>query len=74
MIEHPNPHYPHNKPYMQEAQNQASSSPKPSRQPLPDEPTNLSPSAMTASALADRVQDLEEQLILLANTLNEEGR
>lgn len=74
MIEHPKQHYPHNKPYVQESQSHGSSSPKPSRQPLPEEPSNLSPSAMTASALADRVQDLEEQLILLANTLNEEGK
>lgn len=59
--------YPRNKAYVDSPTNGQHASPKASW----SKPSEQSPTGMSASMLVERVQDLEEQLIVLANSLNE---
>ena len=60
--------YPRNKAYIQD---ETVASPHKSKGVKPIDSPSQSPSVMSASVLSERVQYLEEQLVNLANTLND---
>ena len=73
MAEKNSKRFPTNGPYVAESREEISS-PRASKNIKSLETISNSPSAMSASVLAERVQYLEEQLVNLSASLNDEGR
>ena len=73
MTEKHHKQFPHNRPYIENIKADQTSS-RSLKNIKAIESCNNSPSMMSASALAERVQYLEEQLVNLASALSDESK